>query len=144
MKTFKQFLAENVIKLRGNSSTQTKPFMDEFHSISTPHPMNHHARVIDGVTVHASEHGGEIHLHDIQTQGVSAKGSGSKVLRKLHGIADKHNVIISGHAKAYSTDPHHITSQKKLTDWYKGHGYVIGQGSDKDGYSIKRRPKRLH
>lgn len=146
MKTFKQFIAEtsSVIKLRGNSSTNTKAFMDHFHATTKEHPLNRNARIHGKTTIHVSERDGHIHLHDIMTHGTAEKGEGTKALKHLTTLANRHNVVIKGHAKAYSKEGHHIQRSEHLKSWYEKHGFKAHQKAEDGGYPIHYQPKRLH
>lgn len=69
------------------------------------------------------------------------RGGGSKALNYVKSLANKHNVAITGTAKAYSDRPNHIRTTAGLKKWYQGHGFNIGRGSKEDGYSIRYNPK---
>lgn len=150
MKKFNEFLDESiVIKLRGNSSKSKESanaFLDELDATSKPHPFDNRHRIINdnaSVDVSHSMDGG-IHLHDINTL-APRSGAGTAALKHLTKLADKHNVDIEGHAKAYNqTSKDKISKTSQLTAWYKKHGFKIGEGDAADGYHIRYSPKRPH
>jgi len=126
-----------VIKLRGNSNQNTKPFMAEFIESTTESPLGK-GRLYGDVLLDVSEFGGEIHVSDINAIGEKAKGSGTKALKFLTDLADKHNVRLSGEAKAYSRDTDHIQNSERLVQWYLKHGF------HSNGNKVTYSPKRYH
>lgn len=135
-----------VIKLRGHTNTNLKPFMDDFFAATTESPIGK-GRLYGDVLIDVSPFDGEIHLGDIVTVGEKSKGSGTQALKFLTNLADRHNVKISGTAKAYSKDPEHIRTSDRLLQWYKKHGFHEPSdsfGDEDEGFDIKRNPKRFH
>lgn len=109
------------IKLTKSSGNATQ-FIKDLVSDSDEHPFNSAARILHGAIVHVSPVGNQIHLHDIQTL-EPRSGAGTKALKHLTSLADKHGVKIGIHAKAYSKRPEYITSTPRLIKWYKKHGF---------------------
>jgi hypothetical protein len=135
MKTLAE-LKEAVLKLRGfNNDDRGKGFMKELHATSKEHPINPKVRVIGDASVHVSSGFDGIHLHDISSHKPKS-GAGTKALKHLTSLADKHNVPISGHASAYSKEDGHIKSDSGLKKWYKKHGFET-----KDSGKIHYKPK---
>lgn len=126
-----------VIKLRGNSNPNTKPFMEEFISLTTRSPLGK-GRLYGDVLLDVSEFAGEIHVSDISAIGKKSEGSGTKALKFMTDLADKHNVRLSGEAKAYSKHKDHIQSSEQLLQWYQKHGFVA------NGNKVIYSPKRYH
>lgn len=141
-------LHEIYIKLRGHgnaSGEHVDNYMKEYHQSSQAHPFNAHARIVHNTITHLSKDGNEVHIHDIQTL-ESGKGHATKALKHLTNLADKHNVKLNLHAKAYSKDKTHIRSSKKLSDWYKKHGFDYDDeeyhpDDHHDGVDMKYYPK---
>jgi hypothetical protein len=118
-------------------------FMNEFMDNTTEHPMDRRARLLGHVTITLSPFDGEIHLSDISTYGDKNQGHGTKALKYLTSLAEKHNVTISGIAKAYSQNKDHIQSSSDLLSWYKKHGFdevPDYYGSDDEGFAIHYNP----
>ena len=130
-------LDEIAIKLSGFKNTDTKPFMDDFNKATKRSPIGK-GRLYRDVLIDASPFSGEIHVSDIRVAGDKQKGSGTKALNFMKDLADKHNVVLSGTAKAYSDDKAHIQDSDRLIDWYKKHGFTA------NGDKIKYIPKRKH
>lgn len=145
MKTFKEFLTEAVIKLRGfgdgsNHTERSERFVKDLHVTSKRHPLNNHARLVGNASVEVSGGYDGIHLHDIISHDPES-GAGTKALKHLTKLADKHKVPIRGYAKAYSDREGHINKNKDLKGWYHKHGFEIGRGTDSSGYHIHYKPK---
>lgn len=123
MKSFSEYLSEVVIRLGSGNDDKSKALMKDFHSETQEHPFHREARIYHGnTTVHLSKDGREVHLHDIQSHAPKT-GAGTKALKSLTSLADKHGVKINLHAKAYSDRPEHVKSTHKLVKWYKKHGF---------------------
>lgn len=101
---------------------RAQAFMDEYHSDSQEHPFAHTARILHGAVVEASKDGNEVHIHDIRTTSPRS-GAGTKALKHLTNLADKHNVKLNLFAKAYSNSPDHINNTERLVKWYEKHGF---------------------
>lgn len=133
VKSFKEYLQETVLKLRGfgpkSASDSVKNFMNDYHKTTKEHPLDNKSRILNGTTVHASEDGNSVHIHDIHSHEPKS-GNGTRALKHLTGLADKHGVKLNLHAKAYLEDkpkhvgePEHIRSTPRLQKWYKKHGF---------------------
>lgn len=139
MKTFKAFVNEAIVIKIGSSGNKEKhdAFMKNLHSTSKEHPFNHRMRIIGKASVHVSPGPDGIHLHDIVSHDRNS-GAGSKALKHLTSLADKHKVSISGIADAYEDRKH----TGRLKNWYVRHGFTADpNGSKIDGYKIKYTPK---
>lgn len=101
---------------------RAQAFMDEYHSDSQEHPFAHTARILHGAVVEASKDGNEVHIHDIRTTSPRS-GAGTKALKHLTNLADKHNVKLNLFAKAYSNNSDHINNTERLVKWYEKHGF---------------------
>jgi hypothetical protein len=111
------------IKLgKGATGERAKQFMAEYGNDSTEHPFHRSARILHGATVDLSRDGNDVHMHDIVSLAPKS-GAGTKALKHLTGLADKHGVKINLFAKAYSNRPEHIKSTKRLIKWYEKHGF---------------------
>lgn len=145
MLSFKEFLKEGVIKLRGfHNHEKAQNFIQDLHDTTSKNRLNPNYRVHGKTAVEVSSNGkGGIHLHDIISHDPGS-GGGSETLKHLTSLADKHGVHIEGHAKAYmDKNSDHISHTKHLKSWYQKHGFEIGKGSDSDGYPIKYHPKKV-
>lgn len=110
------------IQLGKPKGEQAHKFIVDFVNDSDEHPFNPAARILHGAVVHASRDGNQVHLHDIQTLAPKS-GAGTKALKHLTSLADKHGVKLNLFAKAYSNRPEHIRSTPKLIKWYERHGF---------------------
>lgn len=110
------------IRLGKTKGEQAQKFMVDFADDSDEHPFNPAARILHGSVVHASRDGSQVHIHDIQTLALKS-GAGTKALKHLTSLADKHGVKLNLFAKAYSNRPEHIRSTPKLIKWYEKHGF---------------------
>jgi hypothetical protein len=146
-------ITEVKIKLRGfdaNSGTNGDPdaFIADLKSQGQEHPFDHNAIMFGPVRVHVSTSNSGIHLHDITSLSKSGQGNATKVLNLLTKLADKHSVPIEGEAIAYSNQPEHIRSNKRLAQWYQTNGFKItntiddGTDEDDDQYEIEYMPRR--
>lgn len=139
MLRFTEFLneEEKVLRIRlhgfGNktNSERSEKFMKDFHDTSSEHPIDHKKRLIHNVGVHVSTQGNAIHIHDLQSA-LPDSGNGTKALKHLTGLADKHGVKLELHAKAYSNHPEHIRNSHTLQKWYKKHGFEHDEEDDGD------------
>lgn len=107
---------------RGGSDEKAKAFLSDFENDSDEHPFHRSARILHGSVVDLSKDGSNIHVHDIASI-APRTGAGTKALKHLTGLADKHGVKLNLFAKAYSKNPEHITSTKKLIKWYEKHKF---------------------
>ena len=120
--------------------------MDDFVAATKESPIGK-GRLYGDVLIDVSPFDGEIHLGDIVTVGEKSQGSGTRALKFLTDLADRHNVRLSGTAKAYSKSKEHIQTSERLLQWYKKHGFVEPAdsfGDEDEGFDIRRSPKRLH
>lgn len=101
---------------------RAQKLMADFTNDSDEHPFNPAARILHGAVVHASRDGHQVHIHDIQTTDPKS-GAGTKALKHLTSLADKHSVKLNLFAKAYSNRPEHIRSTPRLIKWYEKHGF---------------------
>jgi hypothetical protein len=113
-------------------------FMTEFEEQTVPHPFMNFCRVLcgpnremDGVVIEVSKSFGTINLGMIQalTTGI---GEGSRGLRFLIALADKHDVSITGGVKRLGTAGLKTASLKA---WYKRNGFAVSPVGD-----LLRRP----
>lgn len=148
MLTFTQFLEEIDdkpvrIKLgQKPSGEKAKAFLKDFHDDSQEHPFHHSARIFHGVVIHMSRDGNEVHIHDIQSIAPKS-GAGTKALKYLTKLADKHHVKLNLFAKAYSGRQEHIHSNERLMSWYEKHGFHHEDQDydERDGSDMKYYPK---
>lgn len=110
------------IRLGKTKGEQAQKFMVDFADDSDEHPFNPAARILHGSVVHVSRDGNQVHIHDIQTLAPKS-GAGTKALKHLTSLADKHGVKLNLFAKAYSNRPEHIRATPKLIKWYEKHGF---------------------
>lgn len=126
MISFKSYITENRIVLRGfggsRDTSRSDSFIKDLHNTSSDHPFDNKKRILHGVAVHLSREGNTVHIHDLQSASPDS-GHGTKALKHLTNLADKHNVKLTLHAKAYSKRPEHIQSTITLQKWYKKHGF---------------------
>ena len=135
-----------VVKLRGNTNTDVEPFMAAFKAATKESPVGG-GRLYGDVLLDVSPFDNEIHISDIVAVGKRSQGKGTKALKFLTNLADKHNVKLSGVAKGYSNSKEHIQTSERLLQWYKKHGFVEPSdsfGDEDEGFDIKYNPKRLH
>lgn len=114
------------IKLSPRGSEKTKAFIDEFWSKTDPHPTRHNRRAYRSVSLDIYPiHSGKIWLADIMVMTDGGEGEGTRALKFLMSLADKHGVEIEGEAKAYSNREGHITKLKDLLTWYRKNGFSV-------------------
>ena len=131
-------LNEVAIKLTPRHNQNTRPFIEELWDKTKPSALGQ-GRLYGDVQITAEPFGGKIHLGDIVALGEKGQGEGTKALKFLTQLADRHNVVLQGTAKAYSQDPDHIQDSEQHLAWYKKHGFKhIGANE------IVYRPKRSH
>lgn len=117
--------------------------MDEFNRMTKSNPMGR-GRLFDGVSIELAPFDGKIHLSDIVALDAKSEGKGTKALKMLTDLADRHNVMITGTAKGYSDDPRHINSSGRLKQWYTKHGFTVTGGSEDEGFEMFYKPTRPH
>ena len=130
------------IKLRGHDSRPDwDAVMEDIEAGTSPHPFSGNERIYnDRSTFDISPFGEELHLGDIRALQPN-QGAGTELLDFLKGIADKHQVPITGTAKVYHSSPGYISETEKLADWYRKRGFDVGEGYPEDGYEIRYNPK---
>ena len=133
---------EEVIKLSGFKNTDTQSFMDEFADATSRSPIGK-GRLYGNVLIDLSPFSGEIRLSDIKAAAGKGKGDGTKALKFITGLADKHNVVLSGTAQAYDRAHKQVQDTDRLVSWYSKHGFDIGS-KDEGGRKIKYNPTRKH
>jgi len=119
-------------------SRRIDDFLDEFWKISDPHPFSSSTRILHNASIKLYPVSNKIHLEDIKSL-LPNSGSGTKAMKRLISLADKHSVVIEGFAKAYSDDERYITNTNELVRWYKKLGFWIGKRYN-DGVEIEYRP----
>lgn len=132
------------IKLRGSvkrSEPDWDAIMSDIEAQSDPHPFAIGERIYnDRSTFDVSPFGETLHLGDIRALKPN-QGAGTELIDFLKGIADKHDVPITGVAKVYHSSPGYISDTEKLADWYRKRGFEIGDGYPEDGYEIRYNPR---
>jgi hypothetical protein len=116
--------------------------MDEFTDATARSPIGK-GRLYGDVLIDVRPFKNEIHLSDIKAASGKGKGSGTKAMKFLTNLADKHNVIISGTAQAYGKADRQVQDTDRLFRWYVKHGFD-GKPSSDGGYDIKYNPTRKH
>lgn len=104
------------------SGKRADAFLDEYKQDSDEHPFHRSARILHGSIVDLSKDGNNIHIHDIVSTAPKT-GVGTKALKHLTRLADKHGIKLNLFAKAYSNRPEHIRSTPKLIKWYEKHDF---------------------
>jgi hypothetical protein len=138
MQTYKQYIAEMKIKLRGMGAAREdnrkhgQAFIKDLDSVSTVHPFNDKLHVIGNAHVHVSYDGDGIHIHDIVSfeQG---SGAGTKALQVLIKLADKHNLSLNLTAKGYAS-----TKTSQLKKWYKKFNFEHDEAGSQE---MTRKPR---
>lgn len=137
----KQYLNDNRVRLSGfddkgkrgeENRKRGDEFMREFIANTTQHPFNSSARIIGDAHVVVFHDGDGVHIKDIQSH-QPGSGAGSRALRYVNSLADKHKLPVNLYAKGYAS-----TKTSQLKNWYKRHGFV----PDDDGaQEMTRAPK---
>lgn len=92
-------------------------------------------------TFTVSERGGKLRLKGIQSLNPGT-GAGSRLLKQLTDIADKHDVPMELTASPYGDEATRLNSDQ-LKEWYSRHGFVPEEGHDPSlGYMV-REPKAV-
>lgn len=121
------------------NSDKAKAFVADFVDQSHDHPFNRRARIFNDTMIELSVDGAEVHLSDIQTM-KPRSGAGTKAMKALVQLADKHGVRINAFAKAYANDEKFVSDTVELVKWYERLGFTVVDEED-DGYEIKYYPK---
>jgi hypothetical protein len=143
MLSFSSYINEVRLVLgRKPNGEKAEAFLKDFHADSQEHPFHHSARILHNAVVHLSKDGNEVHMHDIQSV-APRSGAGTKALKHLTNLADKHGVKINLYAKAYSNSPDHIRSTGKLMKWYKKNGFQHEEPDpdEREGSEMKYYPR---
>ena len=125
------------------NADKTQAFMDDYLASTRPHPFNDNARIHgenDAVS-ELSPWEKQIHLSDIMSLNPNG-GGGTRALKEIKALSDKHGVPVSGIAKTYHKDKKFISSTKRLLNWYEKHGFKNLGGDDDDGYDIEYTPSK--
>ena len=118
----------------------TKGFIEDYRNATSENPLDASSAVHgDYAVTELSPSSRGIHLSDIRSLQPGA-GGGTRALKELKALADKHNVPITGTAVAYHRDPKYIGSSTELRDWYKKHGFEDLGGDAREGYDIQYYP----
>jgi hypothetical protein len=144
-----KLLATDVKKLqRFNTDTNTAmesdsnkidSFLNDYHKSTEAHPWDNKTRLVNGeAALQVSPQDGQIHIHDIlsfapATYNNQGLGGGSKALRLLTNLADKHGVELNLTPQAYSNKG---LSDEQLHAWYSRHGF-----KDDEWGGMVRKPK---
>ena len=139
MRTFKQFISEAPIRLSTYKSDHDG-FMKSYHEGTIQHPFNPRVRLRGHAAIELSRFGSGVHVSDILSL-TPRSGAGSEAVSFLKGLADKHDVVISGISKTYSKSPQHIQSQAKLNSFYAKRGFEVVPGGNQES-DITYHPKR--
>lgn len=145
MKSLKQILEQNYIRIqlgKKPNSEKADAFIKDFHKQSLEHPFHRSARIFHNNAIDLSKDGNEVHIHDILSLDPN-KGHGTKGLKELTKLADKHGVKLNLHAKAYSNDNKYISHTPALIKWYEKHGFQHEDPdyNDREGSEMKYYPK---
>lgn len=112
MKTYEQF------RLKISSpKAKHKSFVRDFWGMTYPHPFDERIRILDNVMIQLSPTSDDIHIQDIRAL-EQGKGTGTKALKKITDLADKHNVVLGLFPVGYAS-----TSDASLRSWYKRAGF---------------------
>lgn len=130
-----------VVKLGSNPAKEKcLAALEEWNELTHEHPLSRSARLTDSASVEVSYFDGALHLSDVMALGAPRQGGGTRAIKLLCDLADKHGVKITLTAKAY-TENHMSTAQ--LKDWYERFGFHEEEdsfGDDYDGYDMVRYP----
>ena len=127
------------IKIGGRKEDENvKAMLDEYWSGTQPHPFDRHLRIwgddnnMVGVTLY-SVGTSEVHLSTIMTFSDKNSGSGSKALKWICDLADKHGVkltlSVSPIKNAGSRNGKDL-NKRQLTAWYAKYGFVKQHGDE--------------
>ena len=105
------------MSIRSNYSGKLSGFMDELYDLTEEHPFNRATRLYGNTSIEVTPFGNEIHISDIRSMSPRS-GAGTKTMKMLTDLADKHRVVLGMRVSAYSNDTKHITDLEKLVKWY--------------------------
>jgi hypothetical protein len=132
----------DVATITSKPNPAVEAYLDEVWALSQPHPFARGVRLFGMTGVTLVPFDGGVHVNDIRQFGEPGKGEGTKVLRLLIDLADKHGVMIGATAQAYDKDKRFpMRTSAKLRDWYVRHGFVVRYGDHREGYVIRYMPK---
>ncbi len=117
-------------------------FLRDLEGMTHTNPIDPGSRVFDGDAVVSvfvgdgrKEWGNPDHAY-IQDIRRMSKGGGSRALKELCWLADRHGVVLTLHAKGYGEVP-----TEKLVTLYERFGFrVIAGPGDNGGYDMERQP----
>ncbi|RLD65623.1 MAG: hypothetical protein DRI98_14550, partial [Bacteroidetes bacterium] len=141
-------IGEAVIKLRGfgpdsGGANHVAEFMADYEAGTTPNPLDDKARLYGNVKISLSPMSGGVRLSDINAAGARV-GDGSKALKFLISLADKHDINIMGTAQAYSASPDEKEQESdRLLRWYHKHGVGNADNSGDEGYEMVYTPRGI-
>jgi len=118
------------LKLGGNSP-KVDAFMRDYRSQTTSHPFSHRERLHNGeATSDVVPRGDHVRLSWIKSV-KQGKGAGSRALRSLTDLADKHGVVIKGTvSRAVGMRKGIGLSKGELHKWYSRHGFEREKDDD--------------
>jgi hypothetical protein len=122
------------VKLSGfgpdaGGTNHVESFMSDFIDNTEIHPLNNKSRIYDGVELQVAPRGGRIRLSGIgvidtgaltRDKGEFGKGKGTKALKMILSLADKHGVEIELSAMTYKDKG---MDENQLMRWYAKHGF---------------------
>jgi hypothetical protein len=110
------------VSLKSKADPDTESFMSDFHSMTAAHPWAWHLSVLDNYAcLEIKPFDGKILFGYITTL-ERGKGHGTKALRWLTDLADKHNVELVGHIERKGDEG---LTTNQLRQWYKRHGFKV-------------------
>lgn len=125
--------------IQASAGDKTQSYIADFFAVTQAHPFNPRARVIgDKAFVELAPYEGQIHVKDITslnpaTFGEQGSGGGSKAIRLLTELADKHGVELTLTPQA--NGPKGL-SDEQLHSWYTRNGFKDDEYGD-----MVRKPK---
>lgn len=141
-------LGENkVIKLRGfgpdaGGTNHLGEFMSDFEAMTEHNPLTKSGRLYGNVRLGVYPSHGSIRIGDISVAGDRGEGAGTKALKMLIGLADKHGVKLTGTAVAYADHVGKQQATERLFRWYLKNGFDGGVNAAGD-YEIEYTPKNV-
>lgn len=132
MNTVRQHIRRILEEMVTSSTNNSSEFMDDFFSMSQPHPLDRNERLIGYVSVGLRFWDGMIWISIIQNHG--EKGAASRVMKALCDLADKHGLRMGLSPEPFGPGG---LSKRALTGWYKSLGFIS------KGDRMVREPKDL-